>query len=185
MNPKNIDDQKCLLWCVAIHQILKIYPNLNNPERLPKIIKKRMEKYNSKEINFPCGFSDIDKFEKNNNFSINIFGFDKEYNEIYPKRISKINCHKTLVNVLLIGDRSENKHFCLIQNLSRLISSQINKHKEKSHICYYCLQPFTHEKTLKEHLELCSKYKCGTIKFSYFEMIHDVPFAVYADFHVI
>ena len=53
------------------------------------------------------------------------------------------------------------------------------------------MQYFKQEKTLKEHLEYCSKYKCGktvfpekgeTLKFKNFERMHEVIFKIYADF---
>ena len=77
INPKN-DDQKCLLWCVGIHEILKENPNLKNPQELPKIIKKKTENFNTKGMDFPCDFSYINKFENNNNnIGINVFGYNK------------------------------------------------------------------------------------------------------------
>ena len=76
INPENYD-QKCFLWCVVIHEVLKKHPNLKNLERLPKIVKKKMESYNINGMKFPCGFSDIDKFENNNNIAINISGCDE------------------------------------------------------------------------------------------------------------
>ena len=75
--------------------------------------------------------------------------------------------------------------------MSRLFSNQVNKNKEKIHICNYCLQNFRNEKTLKNHLEYCSKYKCGKtvypnkgekLKFKNYERIHNLPFVIYADF---
>ena len=149
INPKN-EDQKCLLWCVTINELLKTTPDLKHPERITKILKKKAESFNVKDINFPCGFSDIDKFEKNNNIAINLFGYNEEKNhEIFPLRVSKFDLEQqekqTRVNILLItnenGDIGQRcKHYCLIKNMSRLFSSQLNKHKEKPHICYYCLQ---------------------------------------------
>ena len=96
INPKN-EDQKCLLWCVAINELLKTTPDLKHPERITKILKKKAESFNVKDINFPCGFSDIDKFEKNNNISINLFGYyeetrrtTKSIHEIFPLRVVRL-----------------------------------------------------------------------------------------------
>ena len=87
INPENYYDQKCFLWCVGIHELLKENPGLKNPERIPKILKKKVEEFNLDGINFPCGFSDIDKFEKNNNIPINVYGYDEK--EISTLRISE------------------------------------------------------------------------------------------------
>ena len=190
VNPKN-DDQKCLLWCVAIHNILKINPNFSNPERLPKIIRMKTKKFDLNGVNFPCRTNDIEKFERNNNISINVVGYNEEKRGIYPLRVGKKTDLEKYVNLLLIGDENGKKHFCLIKNLSRLISSQINKNKKKCWICFSCLQPFVKKKTLEEHFELCSKFKCvktefpkkgETLKFKNFMKIHNIPFVIYADF---
>ena len=215
INPQN-DDQKCLLWCVAINELLKTNPDLKNPGRITKKLKEKVNSFNIKGMEFPCGFSDIDKFEKNNNIPINLFGYDKERNhEIFPLRASKlglrpdnINVNKH-VNILLITNENEptsdieqssqamksqseaGKHYCLIKNMSRLLSNQVSKTKEKIHICNYCLQNFRNEKFLEEHLEYCSKYKCGKtvyrnkgekLKFKNYKKMHNVPFVIYADF---
>ena len=130
-------DQKCLLCCVAISEILKTTPNLRNPGRVTKILKKKAESFNINGINFPCGFSDIDKFEKNN-ISINVFGYNEEErfgnkkHEIFPLRVSKLNEEHvdthvdTHVNILLITNENGDKHYCLIKNISRLFSIQVN-----------------------------------------------------------
>ena len=75
--------------------------------------------------------------------------------------------------------------------MGRLFSSQVNRHGHKTHICNYCLQVFTKEKTLKDHVEYCKKFKCRktvypnkgeTLKFINYEKMHDVPFVIYTDF---
>ena len=189
INPQN-NDEKCLLWCVAINELLKTNPNLKNPGRITKELKEKVNSFNIKGMEFPCGFLDIDKFEKNNNIPINLFGYNEENknHEIFPLRVSKLDLDRSVtnvnthVNILLITNENEptgdieqrthnqrfcqthtkcaskaGKHYCLIKNMSRLFSNQVNKSKEKIHICNYCLQNFRNEKTLKNHLEYCSK----------------------------
>ena len=221
------------MYSVAISEILKTTPNLRNPGRIKKILKKKVDSYNCNGINFQCEFSDIDKIEKNNNFSINVFGYNEEESlfktgnkkyEIFPLKVSKnrfsINekgeeIPNKVVNLLMIseeykkqkseifenenaknGENYENerifgkKYYTLIKSMSRLFSNQVNKNKEKLHICNYCLQHFRNERSLNDHLEYSSKYKCGKteypnkgekLKFKNYEKIHDVPFVIYAD----
>ena len=93
INPKN-EDQKCLLWCLAIYEILKTNPNFKNLQKIPKILKKKTEKFNLSGVNFPCDFSDVNKFENNNiNISINVFGYN-EKDGIFPIKISEKECDK-------------------------------------------------------------------------------------------
>ena len=103
-------------------------------------------------MEFPCGFRDIDKFEKNNKISINLYGWDEEKNEISILRVSKEKQNEKEIDLLLISNEN-GKHYCLIKNLSRLVSKQVSNHGHKIHIYHYCLQYFKHEKTLKNHLE--------------------------------
>ena len=158
-----------------------MYPNLKNPERISKILKKKAEKYDLKGVNFPCGFSDIDQFEKNNNISLNILGY--EDGEFFIKRESGKR-YSTHVNLLLF-EKNGISHYCLIKNKSRLLSSEKSKHDGKEFFCDYCFQGLT------SHLEYCKNHKFiktyfpekgETLKFTNFERIHDVPFRTYADF---
>ena len=148
--------------------------------------------------------------KKDNNIAINVFGYNEEESlfryygpqsgkngkkkcEIFPLRVSDFKGKEptnTHVNILLMSNENGDKHYVLIKNTSRLFSSQINKHKEKIQICNYCLQHFSKE-TLKNHLEFCSKHKCGKTaypspgeksKFKNYEKMHNVPFVIYADF---
>lgn len=58
------------------------------------------------------------------------------------------------VNLLLY--MYENKtHYCLIKNMSRLLKSQLTKHKDSVHICDYCLHPCTTPSIFEKHLERC------------------------------
>ena len=186
INPKN-KDQKCLLWCLAIHEILKNNPNFKDPQRIPKILKKKIETFNTSGMEFPCSLSDVCKFENNNNIGINVFGYEEE--EILPLRASEKKCDN-VVNVLLI-EKYGNKHFCLIKSMSKLVSSQCSKNGHKIYICNYCLHEFRKEENLKEHVEYCRNFKCGKkifpkkgeiLKFKNYERMHNVPYLIYADF---
>ena len=91
------------------------------------------------------------------------------------------------INLFLHDD----KHYCVIKSLSRLVYSQSNKHKAKSQFYLKCQNGFSTDEILKTHQETCLKSdtqthiypKPGeTIKFRNVERLHDVPFTVYADF---
>ena len=124
VNPEN-EDQKCFLWCIVIHELLKENTNLRNPGRITKTLKRKAKSFNVSGMKFPCEFSDINKFENNNNVAINVFGVD-EKEEIFPLRISmKESDH---VKILLIENNGE-RHYCLIKSMSRLLSSQFSKKK--------------------------------------------------------
>ena len=138
-------------------------------------------------INFPVKLQDIEKFETQNpGISINVFGFE---GEIYSLRISKEKGIEP-INLLLISDGKKD-HYCLIKNMSRPLSSQINNHQHKNHFCLRCLNPFATEKSLKKHMEYCETNEAvkiempeeePAIEFQNFNRSMRVPFIVYADF---
>ena len=81
-------------------------------------------------------------------------------------------------------------HYCLVKNLSRLLSSQVSNHKEKHHFCLRCLNAFWTHKSLNKHLEYCKKHKAVKIdmpkkgdilKFRNYCNSEKVPFIIYAD----
>ena len=171
---------------------MKENKKLKHPERITERLKEKVNEFNTNGIKFPCGFSDINRFENNNNITINVFGFhekeeEEENEEIFPLRVSekKGNNH---VNILLIENNGK-KH-CLIKSMSRLLVTQFTNRKNKIYICNYCLQKFGKEEILNNHLEYSSKHKCGktvfrkkgdTTKFVNYERIHKVPYVIYSD----
>ena len=60
------------------------------------------------------------------------------------------------INLLLLSDE-KSSHYFLIKNLSRLISSQVNKRKNKTYFCQRCINSFGKEELLQKHLEYCKE----------------------------
>ena len=100
--------------------------------------------------------------------------------------LSKTDYEKT-VNLFFYDD-----HYGVVKNLSRLVSTQLNKKVHKKHICNRCLNHFWSPKMLENHLELCQNHdhqrnvyptwKNKYMSFTQYKKLHRVPFAVYADF---
>ena len=104
--------------------------------------------------------------------------------EVYILRVSELHEREHEVDLLLI-EENETKHYCLINNLSRLVSNQVSKHKEMTFICRRCLNPFNSEDRLAEHLESCRAHDAvkvvmpkegSTLKFKHFFKSMRVPF---------
>ena len=135
-------------------------------------------------IDYPVSLKDINKFEKQNpTISITVFGYEGK--SFYPLRNSDCNDRDHNVILMLIEEGGV-KHYCLVKDLSRLLSS-----KEKHYFCYRCLNPFWSHKSLNKHQEYCSNYEAvkiempekGTmLKFKNYHRSEKVPFVVYADF---
>ena len=64
------------------------------------------------------------------------------------------------VNLLLLED----KHYILINDLSRLLTNQTTNHTEKRFFCLRCLNSFTKKEVLDRHREYCGKHDFVKIK---------------------
>ena len=189
INVKNENDNECFKWAVTS----AVFPAKEHGERLSKQMREDSEKFDWSGIEFPVSLKQIDKFEKQNNYAINVFGYERV---VYPLRISKKK--DQVINLLLIANEETN-HFCWIKNMSRLLSSGINNHQHKRYFCYRCLNSFKSEKSLDKHKEYCHNNEAVKIempireddegntfpvyiKFNHFHKKMRVPFVVYADF---
>ena len=178
INPCN-EDQECFKW--AVIAALRWEEIGNNPERLSKL--KRFEKdFSWSGLKFPVSIKDIKGFEDKNRISINLLAIENR--EIYICR--KGGNYKNSINLMII-----NNHYIAIKSLSRLLSMQNSKHKEKEYFCMNCLQGF-HQKFLRaEHMKHCLNnesvkvempYKRSIIEFCDGQYQLKVPFIMYADF---
>ena len=182
INMKNIEN-RCFLWCI----LRALNPKDSHPERLDKDLMNKENTLNMEGIEYPVSLKDINKFEKQNpTISIIVFGYDQK--NVYPLRISDNTDREHKIRLILI-EQYEVKHYCLVKDLSRLLSSQVSKCKGKYYFCDYCLNPFLCKKSLDKHLEYCGKYEAVKIKMpdkgTMLKFLKDrkkVPFIIYADF---
>ncbi|KAJ8953851.1 hypothetical protein NQ318_006702 [Aromia moschata] len=169
---------------------------------------------NLEGIDFPIKLPQVFKFEKNNDISINIFGLEmdsKSNFSVVPIRLTKHKIERH-VNLLIIQDKYFPKlnefenipkteidegeeieyhyHYCYIKDLSRLLNYQLSKNSHKKYFCDRCLNYFTSQDKLNDHVEYCEKLNdCKIefsrdlfIKFKNFVNKESVPFIIYADF---
>jgi hypothetical protein len=183
VNVQNTDD-KCFMWSVlaALHPTTGHH---GHPNRVNNYIAYQAE-LNFTDISFPVKVADISKFEKQNDISINVFGFEKE---VYPLHLTK---ERGVRHVdLLILHRGDTSHYCWIKNFNRLMGDQTS-HDHQYFYCHYCLHGFTKEKLLKKHLPYCQIHGAQRtempseeekwLKFSDVSKQLRVPIVVYADF---
>ena len=195
INMKNEDNNKCFLWCV----LRALNPKNTHPERIDKDLKSKEDTLNMEGIDYPVSLKDIKRFEKQNpDISISVLGYSKD-ERIYPLRISKFTKMKKEDErkhniVLLLIKNGDNSHYCLIKNLSALLSSQVNKHNHKLYFCLNCLSGYDNQEKLEKHKEYCSEEESIKInmpppetylKFKNFLYSERAPFAIYADFESI
>ena len=187
INPKNINDNECFKWCVTE----AVYPQKVKRERISKISKENAKLFNWEGINFPVKKTQINLFEKNNpEYAVNVLGYSGS-DGIHPIRISKhYTSDKAAINLMLFSNEDKH-HYVLVNNLSRLVGMQTNKHKGKTHICLNCFNTFSIKKSFEQHTEfclnneavkICLPEKGTTIEFNNFGKSLKVPFVATADF---
>ena len=183
INMKNTDN-KCFLWCVL--RALNLCEK--DPQRIDKKLKEKENTLNMEGIEYPVTLKDINKFENQNpTICITVFGYNGK--NVYPLKNSDNTDRKHKI-VLMLIEKDGVKHYCLVKNVNRLLSSQVSNHKEKHHFCLRCLNAWTH-KSLNKHLEYCSNHeavkiempeKGDILKFKNYHRGEKVPFIIYADF---
>ena len=195
INMKNENNNKCFLWCV----LRALNPKDRDAERIDKDLKSKENTLNMEGIDYPVSLKDIKRFEKQNpDISISVLGYSKD-ERIYPLKISEFTKKKKEDErkhniVLLLIKKGDNSHYCLINNLSALLSSQVNKHKSKLYFCLNCLSGYDDLEKLEKHKEYCSEEESikinmpppdTYIKFKNYLYSERAPFAIYADFESI
>ena len=142
-------------------------------------------------IDFPLFQKHYNKVEKQNSIRINVFGY--EDGQPFPIHISK-ETFEDQMNLLLIT-KDEKKHYVLIKDFNAFMYNQL-KHKERKHFCKYCLQCFSSERVLANHVNNCltingaqainiPKRGENILKFNNFHKQLPVPFIIYVDFEAI
>ena len=186
INMKN-KDEECFGWCHIRH----LNPQTKYPERIKKEDKKMINELNYDGINFPLSQKHYNNLEKQNSIRINVFGY--ENGQPFPINTSK-ETFEDQMNLLLIT-KDEKKHYVLIKDFNAFMYNQ-SKHKERKHFCMYCLQCFSSERALANHVNNCltingaqainmPKQGENILKFNNFHKQLPVPFVIYADFEAI
>ena len=131
------------------------------------------------------------KIEMQNSIRINVFGYQN--GQPFPIHSSK-ETFKDQMNLLLIT-KDEKKHYVLIKDFNMFMYNQ-SKHKERKHFCMFCLQFFSSERFLENHVNNCLKINGkqainmprkgeNILKSHNFHKQLPVPFVIYADFEAI
>ena len=177
-------DAECFRWCHIGH----LNPQEKDPQRIKKEEKKMINELNYEGIESPVSQKHYNKVEKRNSIGINVFGY--ENGRPFPIHISKETFEDQMNLLLIIKDTK--KHYVLIRDFNAFMYNQ-SKHKERKHFCMYCLQCFSSERILANHVNNCltiigaqainmPKQGENILKFNNFYKQLPVPFVIYADF---
>ena len=185
INLKN-EDNECFRWCHIRH----INPQDKNPQMIKKTDKQYVEKLDYTDIEFPVTVKQYNRIEKQNGINVNVFGY--ELKQPYPIYVSKEKYHDHME--LLLITKGEKQHYVLIKDFNKFMYNQ-TKHEHRKHFCMHCLQGFSREDVLTEHIPNCIAINGEqAIKMPeegdevFFRNHHKqlpVPFVIYADFEAI
>ena len=126
INPKNENDEECFKCAVTValhHKEIK-----SHPERISNIMRYT-NNYNWSRLEFSVAIHKINKFEKDNDISVNVYGVKEQ--RPYICRKSKYNDRSNVVNLLLMVN-GEKIHYTAIKSLSRLLRDSNSKHGHNS-----------------------------------------------------
>ena len=104
------EDDECFKWAVTS----AVYTAKKHPERLNEKMRENSETFNWKGINFSFPLNQINRFERQTQYAINVFWFEKE--KVYPLRISQKESR--VIGLMLISNEETN-HYCWIKNKSK------------------------------------------------------------------
>ena len=188
LNVKNYDD-KCFMWTI----LAKLFPQRDHGERV-SLYRDHTTKLNFTGIDFPVSLDSIDKFEAQNQYTVNVYEWHP-VEKLRPLRISPnapsftdLNTH---VDLLLIAN-SDQQHYTLIKNMSRLLGFT-TKHESRQFLCRRCLTRVTSLEVADKHSKSCKSMtdiqtqlvlpKPGEkVKFKNIRKQFKQPYVVYADF---
>ncbi|KAK3754327.1 hypothetical protein QZH41_017838 [Actinostola sp. cb2023] len=102
-------------------------------------------------IDYPVKIDQVKKFERQNpTISVSVFGYEE--NELFPLYVTKDK--KELHVNLLLYSQDTRRHYCLIRDLDRLLSS-ITRHDGRMYHCNYCMHGFVGQDLLDDHEPHC------------------------------
>ena len=181
---KNLNDNKCLLWCYIRKHLNPIEKNISRINKKDiEISKELIDEYNIDFENISIG--EIDEIENLLECNIHVFGCDKKLNNKKIIRKSLKNYDKDL-DLLLID---EINHYILIKNINIFIGN--NSHIVKS--CRNCLNTVYNESKYDFHIEYCMNRKPKRLlpsfkKYMYFENLKNCikrNWIIHSDFECI
>lgn len=202
--PKRIEDTKAVInvqnvddYCFK-YAILSKYCDSKSSVRVNNYInnEKLENKYDWTCVKYPVSLSDISKFEKVNNISINVFGLN-DVDEVFPLKV----CDDELADHtdLLYITKDTNSHYCYIRDFEKLVGYQKSKLGRRLKICKRCFAHFDnqHDKNAEDkfvdHKRLCLEHETARCEFPSYDSISfknphrskKVRFVIYADFETL
>ena len=190
-NVRNTDD-RCIAYAIAKKRHYCAFVE-NQPHEM-QYYEPYTHEVKLEGIPTPVSVGDMDKVERLNKLTINVYSVFTDKGWINPLRISKAE-HEEVINLLLIIEEDVKSgkiksHYSWIKDFDKLLQYD---NKPKS-FCYYCMWPFDKrfkgEEKMEEHMKVCRKNggqrvvfpKKDQIEYNAYEKEEKAPFVIYGDF---
>ena len=138
-------DNECCKWCLVRYLNLVI----KNLAKIRNVQKEFAKQVDSKGVEFPFYKKDYAKIVKENNFLINVFGYEHE--TPYHIQTAKQTFEKHVDSILALN--SKTSHYVSVKKFKRFMTNK-TKHHSKKHFGQYCLQCFSSSEILEFHVKL-------------------------------
>ena len=186
-------DEECFKWAAT----RALNPVDKDPQRVTKLLREQAKElcWDGVEFPAPCSERVFRKFEKNNGISLRVFGYQLDFNgyaTTIPLYVSREGCESVVRLFFLKSEDGTASHYCVVKNMSALVSSQVSKKKAKKYVGDFCLCPFGEQRLLDAHTEYCSKHDAvntmmpdprrDILKFKNIQNTVECPIKIYADF---
>jgi hypothetical protein len=165
-------------------------PTENHPERISKILRGQSEIFDWSGVSFPASLEDVTVFERTNRVSIKILGWDGDAQEVTYIRFPD-GKYDLMITLFLLEDDNGGAHYCVVKNVSRLVSCHVNKYDHQIYLCPWCPFKSGDNDTVLKHVEECNgetkkeiifPEKDTFVKFRNPEREVEIPHVIYADF---
>ena len=180
INMANKDDQcfKC-----ATTKAFNLVKGEKNAHCITKELERQSEEFNWDGIKFPTPYEErmYKKFEVHVGSGDNL--------RIIPLYVPKVRRER--IARIFFFKKNENSHYCVIRDMSRLISAQVRSDHGEIYVCDYCLNYFCSQEKLDKHTESCSKHDAvntvfpepdkNILKFKNIQNCVECPIKIYAD----
>ena len=198
INPQN-DNEFCFMYAATLANNLEYFSSVSHPEKITKRLKDMTQELNWSGIDFSQKVwkPEFLKFEKNNpGHKLIVYTIDPDKEKFITKCFqSKPQSVQEERMVLTLFFDSENGHFSVIKNKSKLLSKQMTgKYRGKCHFCIGCDNVFKSEEAKNNHENACFERKTkkyplrdkdtGEVKKMRFKNVGKMskcPFVAYAD----
>ena len=148
---------QCFKWAVTIG-LKKLFSQ--HPERVNSDLIEQSKEFNCSCVSFPTKVDEIWKFEKINDVSVNVYCWNEF---IVPLKGSEEK-ERHVDLLLMTNEKTEDSHYCVVKNFSKLVSSQLSKHDHKVFVCKRCLCKFKCDKELTIRKFSCGKFSPVKVK---------------------